>query len=152
MEFFANVLRVLDTPMETPVGYDWFHLLWWAITLGAAVGLCLWHRKSGNVQRVRNVVFGVAVTVIILEIYKMINFGFSYEDGVSYSFPWGSFPWQFCSIPMYAAINAPKGSPGPAKWITPSTKTVPAVILPAKAPTIPAVAEESTTSGASLNL
>lgn len=104
MEFFANVLRILDTPMTTPVNYGWFHLLWWAITLGAAVALCLWHRKTGNEQRVRNVVFGVAVTVIILEIYKMINFGFSYENGVEYSFPWGSFPWQFCSTPMYVGF------------------------------------------------
>lgn len=106
MEFFANVLRVLDTSMTTPGNYGWFHLLWWAITLGAAVGLCLWHRKSGNERRVINVVFGVAVTVIILEIYKMINFGFSYENGVEYNFPWGSFPWQFCSTPMYVGFLA----------------------------------------------
>ena len=104
MEFFANVLRVLDTGMTTPPAYGWFHLLWWAISLGAGVALCIWHRHGGNERRVRNVVFGIAVTVIILEIYKIINFGFSYEDGVSFSFAWGSFPWQFCSTPMYVGF------------------------------------------------
>ena len=104
MEFFAKVLRVLDTGMTTPPAYGWFHLLWWAITIGAGVGLCIWHRHSGDDRRVRNVVFGIAVTVIVLEIYKIINFGFSYEDGVSFSFSWGSFPWQFCSTPMYVGF------------------------------------------------
>lgn len=104
VEFFANVLRVLDARMTTPGAYGWFHLLWWAITLGAGIGLCIWHRHGGNDRRVRNVVFGVAVTVILLEIYKIINFGFTYENGVQFNFEWYSFPWQFCSTPMYVGF------------------------------------------------
>lgn len=106
MEFFAKVLRVLDTSMTTPTAYGWFHLMWWAIVLGGAVALCVWHRHGGNDRRVRNVVFGVAVTVIVLEIYKIINFGFSYENGVEFNFEWYSFPWQFCSTPMYVGFLA----------------------------------------------
>ena len=56
------------------------------------------------------------------------------------------------SIATYAAINAPSGSPGPASCTTPSTSTVPAKILLANPPAIPAVAAESTTRGGSLNL
>ena len=67
MELFADILRVLDTSMETPALYGWFHLMWLAITLLAGVGLCIWHRHGGDERRVRNVVFGVAVTVIVLE-------------------------------------------------------------------------------------
>ena len=106
MEFFANVLRVLDASMTTPTGYGWFHLMWWAFVWIAAVGLCLWHKRSGNPRRTTNVVLIVAVTVLLLEVYKIINFGFEYEDGVSFSFPWGSFPWQFCSTPMYIGLLA----------------------------------------------
>ena len=106
MEFFADVLRVLDWGMDVPTAFGWFHLLWWAISIGAGIGLCLWHRKNGNDRRVTNVVLGVAITVIVLEVYKIVNFGFSYEDGVSFSFPWGSFPWQFCSTPMYVGLLA----------------------------------------------
>lgn len=106
MELVAEVLRVLDTRMDIPQAYGWFHLMWWAIVFIAGVGLCIWHRHSGSDNRVRNVVFGVAVTVIILEIYKIINYGFSYEDGVSFSFVWYAFPWQFCSTPMYIGFLA----------------------------------------------
>ena len=106
MDFFAKVLRVLDTSMTTPVGYGWFHIMWWVIVLAAAVGLCIWHRHGGSSRRVTNVVFAVAITVLVLEVYKMINFGFSYEDGVRFEFPWGSFPWQFCSTPMYVGLLA----------------------------------------------
>lgn len=104
MEFFAKVLRVLDTPMTRPTAYGWFHLLWWAIVLAAGIGLCIWHRHGGNDRRVRNVVFGVALTVFLLEIYKIINFGFTYENGVEFHFEWYSFPWQFCSTPMYVGL------------------------------------------------
>lgn len=104
MEFFANLLQILDTRMTTPEAYGWFHLMWWAIVLGSGIGLCIWHRHGGNHKRVTNVVFGVAIAVILLEIYKIINFGFTYEDGVEFNFEWYSFPWQFCSTPMYVGL------------------------------------------------
>ena len=78
MEFFAKVLEVLDTPMEVPTAYGWFHLLWWGISIAATIGLCFWHKKSGNHRTVTNVVLAVALTVMALEVYKIINFGFSY--------------------------------------------------------------------------
>jgi hypothetical protein len=94
----------MDARMETPQLFGWFHILWLTITLASAVVLCLWHRKSGSERRVRNVVFGVAVTVIILEIYKLINYSFSYENGIVFDFQWYAFPWQFCSTPMYVGF------------------------------------------------
>ena len=106
MELFADILRVLDTSMETPALYGWFHLMWLAITVLAGVGLCIWHRHGGDERHVRNVVFGVAVTVIVLETYKMINYSFSYENGVVFDFQWYAFPWQFCSTPMYVGFLA----------------------------------------------
>lgn len=106
MEFFANVLRIMDWQMETPQLFGWFHLLWLAISIAFGVGLCIWHRKGGDDRRVRRVVFGVAITVIILEIYKMINYSFSYENGIVFDFQWYAFPWQFCSTPMYVGLLA----------------------------------------------
>lgn len=106
MSFLQNVLRIMDASMETPTLFGWFHLLWLAITLVSGIALCAWHRKGGDERRVRNVVFGVAVTVMILEIYKMINYSFSYEDGIVFDFQWYAFPWQFCSTPMYVGFLA----------------------------------------------
>lgn len=104
MSFLQNVLRVMDTQMERPGLFGWFHILWLAITILAGIGLCIWHRRNGDERRVRKVVFIVALTVFILEIYKMINYSFSYEDGIVFDFQWYAFPWQFCSTPMYVGL------------------------------------------------
>lgn len=100
--FWANVLKFLDTPMEEPTAYGWFHLLFFVLSVVAGILLCLCFKNSK--KHATPIVFTTAVIVLVLEIYKMINFGFSYEDGISYSFPWGSFPFQFCSTPMYVGL------------------------------------------------
>ena len=105
MEFFRKVLEILDTGMETPTAYGWFHLLFIALSFGVAVLLCFLYKK-GYIRNVKRVVLITALIVIVLEIYKMINFGFSYEDEIEYNFPWSSFPWQFCSTPMYVGLLA----------------------------------------------
>ena len=105
MEFLRKVLEILDTSMETPTAYGWFHLLFLALSFGMAILLCFLYKK-GYIKNVKRVVFITALTVIVLEIYKMINFGFSYKDGIEYNFPWSSFPWQFCSTPMYVGFLA----------------------------------------------
>ena len=106
MSFWQNVLRVMDTQMETPDAYGLFHLVSLVLVVVSAVGLCLWHRKSGSPKRVVDVVFAVAVTVVVMEVYKLVNYSFSYEDGIGFDFPWYVFPWQVCSTPMYVGILA----------------------------------------------
>lgn len=106
MSFWQNVLCFLDAEMTKPEPYGWFHLLWFALSIIAAVALCIWHKKSGSPQRVWAVVFGVSITVALMEVYKMINYSFSYKDGITFDFEWYAFPWQFCSTPMYAGLLA----------------------------------------------
>lgn len=112
MSFWQNVLKVMDMQMERPGLYGWFHILWLVLSIVAAVALCCWHKHSGNERRVRAVVFGVALTVLILEVYKLVNYSFSYKETITFDFPWYAFPWQFCSTPMYVGLLAgvtPKG-------------------------------------------
>ena len=105
MSFWQELLRIFDTSMETPQPYGWFHLLWCALTVLAAVALCLLYKK-GIVRNVRTVVLITAVIVTVLEVYKQINYTFSYEDGIKANFQWYAFPWQFCSMPMYVGLLA----------------------------------------------
>jgi hypothetical protein len=105
MEFFGNLILLLDTEMETPTAFGWFHTLSWILMLGLAVLLCVLHKRNPSEERVRRVVFFVALAVFVLEIYKTVNFSFSYEDGkIVFDYPWYAFPWQFCSTPMYAGL------------------------------------------------
>jgi len=100
--FWSRLLEILDTEMTRPASYGWFHLLFFALSIAAGVLMCVYLKDVR--KYVPRVIFITAVVVFVLEIYKMINFGFSYEDGISYSFPWGSFPFQFCSTPMYVGL------------------------------------------------
>lgn len=106
MSVFEQILRVLDTQMVTPEPYGWFHMMWFVLSVVAAVLLCLWHKKDPSEARIRRVVLWVSVTVAVLEVYKMINYSFSYDNGISYDFQWYAFPFQFCSTPMYVGIIA----------------------------------------------
>ena len=105
MSFWENILRFLDLRMEQPVPYGWFHLVSFALSILAAVGLCLFGKKDSP-ERVRAVVLGVAIVVALLEIYKQINYSFSYENGIVFDYQWYIFPWQFCSTPMYIGLLA----------------------------------------------
>lgn len=111
MDWFCSLLRVLDTPMQTPGLYGWFHLLWLVITALTTVALILWQRRS-PVSHHRKVILITAIIVTVLEVYKQINFGFSYADGLSFDYAWYAFPFQFCSTPMYVGLLAGLLKPG----------------------------------------
>jgi len=106
MDFWINVLRFMDIQMETPALYGWFHVIFLILTVLAAVYLCT-KRKNDSPEQVRKVVFIVALVVFVLEIYKQINYSFSYSDGsIVFDFQWYAFPFQFCSTPMYVGLLA----------------------------------------------
>ena len=103
MAFFNELLRIFDSSMPIPTPYGWFHILFWILSIGCAILLCATHKK-GDDKRVRRVVFIVAVIVILLEIYKQIVYSFSYGEEIAFRYQWYVFPWQFCSMPMYAGL------------------------------------------------
>lgn len=104
MDIATEVLAFLQAEMETPTSYGWFHLLCWGVMLLLIAVLCTKYRKcSGEV--IRKVVFYTAVLTAVLETYKQIVFSFHIGDnGVYFDFQWYSFPFQFCSSPMYVGL------------------------------------------------
>lgn len=105
MSFWQSFLAFLDSSMETPASFGWFHLMWLAITFLALIPLCRFLKKPGE-DHVRRVVLVTAIVVTILEIYKQINYSFSYTDGIIFDYQWYAFPFQFCSTPMYIGLLA----------------------------------------------
>ena len=102
MTFLENVLRILDAEMTKPTLYGWFHILSLVLTVLATVLLCRYGKKCSP----RKVVLTVAVMVALLEVYKQINYSFSYENGITFDYQWYAFPYQFCSTPMYVGLLA----------------------------------------------
>jgi hypothetical protein len=91
--------------MTAPVPYGWFHLLSLVVTAAIAVYLGFLHRHD-DPAKIRRIVLWTAVIVVVLEIYKQINYSFSYTDGIAYDYQWYAFPFQFCSTPMYIGLLA----------------------------------------------
>ncbi len=105
MTFFQSVLSLLDTSMTTPQPYGWFHILFFILSFVAAIPLCRFPQKPSD-DHVRRVVWVTAAVVALLEVYKQINYSFSYENGIAYDYQWYAFPFQFCSTPMYIGLLA----------------------------------------------
>lgn len=103
----AEILELLDSDMTRPEMYGWFHNLWLIITVTATVVLCrVLHIPSP--KQVCWIILSVAIVVILLEVYKQINYTFSVEnDGsITGDYQWYAFPFQFCSTPMYVGLLA----------------------------------------------
>ncbi|MBR2338856.1 MAG: hypothetical protein IKA63_05270, partial [Clostridia bacterium] len=88
MEFWKGVLRLLDAEMERPTMYGWFHLLWFALSIAVGVILCIRFRE-GTEKQARKIVLITAVIVTLLEIYKQINYSFSYSgETITFAYQW----------------------------------------------------------------
>lgn len=97
-----SILRFLDTEMTKPTMYGWFHILSLVLTVAVTMLLCRFGKKWSP----RKVVLVTAILVSVLEIYKQINYSFSYEGGITFDYQWYAFPFQFCSTPMYVGLLA----------------------------------------------
>lgn len=106
MKFLGEILNLLNTQMTTPVPYDRFHLFFFALSILAGVLLCKYKKAAGE-SFVRKFLFVISATIILLEIYKQINFSFTYKNGqILFDYQWYAFPFQFCSTPMYIGLMA----------------------------------------------
>ena len=106
MNVLGEIIKVLDMKMDTPQPYGWFHLLCCALTIIVTMIICILCKHKTR-RQVIAIVFGTAILVAVLEIYKQINFTFSFDGKeISSDFLWFAFPWQFCSMPMYVGLLA----------------------------------------------
>ena len=106
MEFLGEILRFLDSSMEQPEPYGVFHLFFFALSIVVGAMLCRMN-KQGDEKFVRRVLLIVTGVVILLEVYKQINFSFTYNgQSINFDYQWYAFPFQFCSTPMYVGLLA----------------------------------------------
>lgn len=103
----AEIIEILDAQMAEPGLYGWFHNLWLVIIAAATILLCKLF-KEGTPKQACTVILTVAVAVILLEVYKQINYTFSVDAAgkIEFDYQWYAFPFQFCSTPMYVGLLA----------------------------------------------
>ena len=103
--FWGEILNFLDSSMTTPEPYGVFHLVSFALSILAGVWLCVRFRDSARYAK--RIVLVTAILVTVFEIYKQINYTFTYDGtAITADYQWYAFPWQFCSTPLYVGLLA----------------------------------------------
>lgn len=106
MEYIYRFLMLLDSRMETPTMFGWFHILFLILGTLVIIYLCRKYKEADN-KKVKKILLICSTIMILFEIYKQINFSFNYEGNSFYwKYQWYAFPFQFCSTPMYVALLA----------------------------------------------
>ena len=99
------LLTFLDTKMEVPLPYSPFHIFFLLTSVFA--GFWISDRAGRDVTFVRRFLLHASLLILVLEIYKQINFSFQVVDGrIVFDYQWYAFPFQFCSTPMYIGVIA----------------------------------------------
>ena len=101
---FEQFLAILDKTMERPTSYGSYHLL----CLGIVLLLSLFFVAIGkhmNNKSVNGVLKFTAITLLLFELYKQINFSYDVSED-TWGYQWYAFPFQFCSTPMYVMLLA----------------------------------------------
>ena len=104
MNFFEKVVHASMVEMKVPTFLSAFHLSFLIAIFIATVGVSLWLYKNPNDKAVRiftAVCWGI---MLLFEIYKQINFAYSYNaetNTVTWDYDWHAFPFQLCSSPLY---------------------------------------------------
>ena len=100
-------LLITDWKIETPKTFGAFHLVALALTIGLAIILGIYGSKLSNDQEkcdkiAKRVTLIFGLILLTIEIYKQTLY--TLDAG---HYQWYAFPYQFCSVPMYAClINA----------------------------------------------
>ena len=106
MEFLSMLLTVLDTKMQVPQPYSPFHIFFIIASIRAGFRISD-HCVGRGGSAVRRVLFWGSLLIIVLEIYKQINYSFQVKgEQILFDYQWYAFPFQFCSTPMYIGLIA----------------------------------------------
>ena len=104
MNFFERILNFLDGQMTRPLPYGWFHLLAFGVIIALTIFMAVKYKNSTDKQN-RRILLTFAIVMIVLEIYKQLNFSYNGATDV-WNYRWYAFPFQFCSVPMYVFLIA----------------------------------------------
>ncbi|MFR3728547.1 hypothetical protein [Lacrimispora sp.] len=91
-------------PMNPPVPYSLFHILFVAIGLITVVLLAYYTNRSINNRKLPLLLFFCGVVLAATEVWKQL---FLYYVVNEQTYNWWYFPFQLCSLPMYFCLIIP---------------------------------------------
>ena len=101
MEILTKIYNLANATATAPTSFGSFHLTFVAIII-LLTTLVSMTFKNCSERAVNRLTAFVWVVILILEIYKQLVFSIHLTDGAfSWDYAWYSFPFQFCSSPLY---------------------------------------------------
>lgn len=97
---FAKAISLPSSPKQNP--YDWFYFMWIAIML-ALCALAIYFTLKDSEKTLRVCCIISAAAMWTGELYKQFVYTFAKNNP---SYEWYSFPFQFCSMPLYTYVLA----------------------------------------------
>lgn len=101
MNFFEKIIHSLQGTMECPTSYGWFHIMFIVIITLGTILICKYF-KDCTEKTTNKIVMICWIIIAVLELYKQIEFSFSFTDGKSiWDYQFYAFPFQLCSTQLY---------------------------------------------------
>ena len=101
MSWFDKFVVALQKRMTTPVNFGWFHLMFVGIIIVSTVLICIFG-KNVKSKTFRIIIMTGWIVILLFEIYKQVVFAANYDGTkVTWKYEWNTFPFQFCSSPLY---------------------------------------------------
>lgn len=100
MKEFVRVIQIPTANGQRLQEYGLFHCIFFALTIAAMVFAVIYTLKKGE----KNLYFLYVLSSVLMwvgELYK--QFCYSFKTG-TFHYDWYSFPWQFCSTPLYTFL------------------------------------------------
>jgi len=106
MNWLYEIIYFLQSEMNTPKPFGWFHILW--ITLVIIAIIYLYKIKDKHNDKNLKLVLGFyGIIALILEILKQLIWAFNYDpitNLITWDYTWYAAPFQFCTTPIYVSI------------------------------------------------
>ncbi|MBR5228151.1 MAG: YwaF family protein [Clostridia bacterium] len=100
-----NIILFLQTKMEKPIAFGWFHIL--CLSLMAVLIFILHKKKRYNEKQLKIILAVYGIVALILEILKQLIWTYNYDfetTKVTWDYNWYAFPFQLCTTPIFVCI------------------------------------------------
>ena len=106
MSLFDSIMNFLQTPMEDPKPFGWFHLM--CIAIMTIVIVILFLRRKKHDEKQLKLVLGIyGIIAFFLELLKQISWSYSIDSVYNigtWDYTWYSAPFQLCTTPIFVTL------------------------------------------------
>ena len=106
MNWFENVIYMLQIEMEEPKPWGWFHLMWiFLVVISLIILFCL--RNKHSEKQLKIVLGTYGIVALGFELIKQLIWSFNYDSItglVTWDYQWYAAPFQLCTTPIFASI------------------------------------------------